>query len=389
MLAIDRKRVLFAAAAIALVAAAATFALTKGPFAPLEVGVVAAKRATLRQSAFGIGTLEARLAYAVGPTQAARVLKVHVDHGDVVKAGAVLAELDPVDLADRLAGGESALARSRESVRAADAQAREVASRHQVALANARRYGELAQKGFVSRELADNRQNEAQVTRAASDAAQASLAAARHDVERLARERDALAKQLGNLKLLAPVAGVVITRLAEPGTTMVAGQAVIRMIDSASIWVRTRMDQARAGEIRVGDTAQVALRSRPGTPLPGRVARIDIQSDAVTEERVVNIDFVAPPPQLSLGELAEVTVAQQPLVDALVIPSAAVKSVNREKGVWRIDGGRARFHAVRIGAQTLSGESQVLEGLAPGDEVIVHSSGQLKQDARVQASRPE
>lgn len=389
MPAIDRKQILFAVAAIALVAAAATFALTKGPFAPLEVRVALAKRATLQRSAFGIGTLEARLAYAIGPTQAARVLKVHVDHGDAVKAGAILAELDPVDLADRLAGGESALARARESVRAADAQAREAASRHQVALANARRYAELAQKGFVSKELADNRRNDAEVTGAASDAAQASVGAARRDVERLARERDALAKQLGNLKLLAPVAGVVTARLAEPGTTVVAGQAVMRMIDPASVWVRTRMDQAQAGEVRTGDAAHIELRSRPGTALAGRVARIDIQSDAVTEERIVNVEFTARPRQLSLGELAEVTVAQPPLADALVIPSAAVKSVNQARGVWRIDGGRAHFHPLRIGAQTLSGETQVLEGLAPGDEVIVHSSGQLRADARVRATGRE
>ena len=349
------------------------------------MSVTAARRATLQQSAFGIGTLEARLAYAVGPTQAARVLKVHVDHGDAVAAGQLLAELDPVDLAERLASSESALARALESVRAAQAQTREAESRQQVALANARRYGELAQKGFVSKELADNRQSEADVTRAAAEAAQATLAAAQRDVERLARERDAIAKQLGNLRLIAPVAGVVVARLAEPGTTMVAGQAVIRLVDPQSVWVRTRIDQARAGGVRVGDAAEIELRSAQQQKLSGRVARVEIQGDAITEERVVTVEFSQAPAALALGEMAQITIRQAELKDALVVPSAAIKRVNQVPGVWRIESGRARFHAVRIGAQTLAGETQVLEGLAPGDEVIVHSDAQLREDARVRA----
>lgn len=382
------KRIAFVIAILAAVAAAIAFALTRGPFAPIQVTVAEATRATLKQAAFGIGSVEARLAYAVGPTQAARVLRVHVDHGDAVAAGAILAELDPVDLAERLAGGDSALARARETVRAAEAQTREAASRHKVALANAGRYRDLAQKGFVSKELADNRQNEADVTRAATDAAQASHAAALRDAERFARERDGLAKQLGNLRLVAPVAGIVVARLAEPGTTVVAGQALIRLVDPKSVWVRARIDQARAGGVRLGDAAAIVLRSAQGTTLHGRVARVEIQSDAVTEERVVNVEFADTPVPLSLGELAEITIRQPDLADALAVPSAALKRIGQGQGVWRIENGRARFHTVRIGAQSLDGATQVLEGLASGDAVIVHSSAPLSDGARVRVATP-
>jgi len=385
---INRNRVLLAAAVLALAAAAAAFALTKGPFAPIQVTLAEAKRATLKLSAFGIGTVEARLAYAVGPTQAGRVLKVHVDHGDRVAAGQLLAELDPVDLAERIGGGDSALARARETVRAAEAQMREAASRHKIARANADRYRELAQKGFVSKELAENRQNEADVTRAATDAAQASHAAAQRDVERFARERDALAKQLGNLRLVAPAAGIVVARLAEPGTTVVAGQAVVRLVDPNSIWVRARVDQARAGGVQVGHAAEIVLRSAQRTRLAARVTRVEIQSDAVTEERIVNVEFAENPALLSLGELAEITVRLPDLKDALVVPGTALKRTGQGQGVWRIENGRARFHAARIGAQSLDGETEVLEGLAPGDAVIVHSSAPLSEGARVRATGP-
>ncbi len=384
-----RKNLLLGAAALAVIAGAALFAAIKGPFAPVQVSVAAAKQAALKRSVFGIGTVEARLAYAVGPTQAARVLKVRVDHGDAVSAGDALAELDPVDLAERLAGSEAAIAKAKQLLRAAEAQLREAESRNQLALANASRYRELAHKGFVSNELADGRLGEANVTRAGVDAAQATVSAGQRDLERLARERDATARQLRNLRLTAPVDGVVVARLAEPGTTVVAGQAVIRLVDPNSVWVRARIDQARAGGLRIGDRAEIVLRSQQGAPLSGRVARIDIQSDAVTEERLVGIEIEPRPAGLSLGELAEVTIVQPELRDALIVPSAAVKWQNHAAGVWRIDGGRARYHAVKAGAQSLDGQTQILEGLQSGDEVIVHASAQLAEGLRVKSGGRE
>lgn len=364
-------------------AALAMLATTLGPLAPIRVSVAPARTASLNPSVFGIGTLEARLTYAVGPTQAGRVARVHVDHGDTVKAGQTLAEMDPVDLGERLAASGAALERAREALRATEAQVREADSRHQVALANANRYLELAQKGFVSKELADNRQNEANVTAAAGDAARASLAAAQRDIGRLERERGAAAKQLANLKLVSPVDAIVVARLTEPGTTVVAGQAVIRLVDPASVWVRARVDQARAGGLAAGDQAEIVLRSAQGTALPGRVARVDIESDALTEERIVNIEFAERPRGFSIGELAEVTIQRPAVSNALAVPSAAVKTLGERRGVWRVDAGRARFHPVRTGLQTLEGQTQVLKGLAPGEEVIVHSSAQLAEGARL------
>ncbi len=380
---ITGKRIVAIAGALALIAALATLATTLGPFAPVRVSVAPVQTASLNPSVFGVGTLEARLSYAVGPTQAGRVAKVHADHGDAVKAGQTLAEMDPVDLGERLAASGAALERAREAARAAEAQVREAESRHQVALANASRYRELAQKGFVSKELADSRQNEANVTAAAADAARASLAAAQRDLARLGSERGAAAKQLANLRLVAPTDGIVDARLAEPGTTVVAGQAVFRLVDPSSVWVRARVDQARAGGLAAGDAAEIVLRSAQGAPLAARVARVDIESDAVTEERIVNLEFAERPRHFSIGELAEVTIRRSAVANALVVPSAAVKTQGEQRGVWRVDAGRARFHPVRIGLQTLDGRSQVLDGLAPGDEVIVYSRAQLSDGARL------
>ena len=71
---------------------------SQGPLAPAKVTVAKVEQGPLVASTFGIGTVEARRGYALGPTVASRVLRVLVDQGDTVKAGQLVAELDPVDL---------------------------------------------------------------------------------------------------------------------------------------------------------------------------------------------------------------------------------------------------------------------------------------------------
>jgi len=87
---------------------------------------------------------------------------------------------------------------------------------------------------------------------------------------------------------------------------------------------RARVDQARAQGVAVGQVADIVLRSAPGTAMPGKVARIELQSDAVTEERIINVAFDPPPAQLYLAELAEVTIRLTGVRDVLTMPRAAL-----------------------------------------------------------------
>jgi HlyD family secretion protein len=65
------------------------------------------------------------------------------------------------------------------------------------------------------------------------------------------------------------------------------------------------------------------------------------------------------------------------------IPTAAVKRVGRQVGVFTLDNERAAFREVTLGLATLDGRSEVVEGMRPGDAVIVHSARTLAPDMRV------
>jgi len=377
------QRMGLVALVLLLVVAALWFAFTRGPLAPPKVELAEARQGDLQPEVFGVGTVEARLSYALGPTLAGRVRSVAVDQGDRVTAGQVVAELDPVDLDERVNSATFGMQRASLALSTSEAQLREAASREKLAQASAARYRDLVAKKFVSKEMAAAKESEAEVAKAGREAVAASLAAARRDIERLDAERKALLQQRANLKLLSPVDGVVVSRDAEPGNTVVAGQAVVRLVDPSSLWVRARIDQAQAGGLAVGQTVKIVLRSRQGETFPGKVARIDIQGDSVTEERLVHVAFDAVPANPTLGEMAEVTVMLAAAQDVLFVPTAAIKQLGQQQGVWRIAEGKTSFQPVRSGIATLDGQTHIVSGLQAGDEVIVHSPVTLSQGIRV------
>ena len=119
--------------AVLLLAVLTFVMLRSGPLAATRVTVQPAQRDSLAPALFGIGTVQARRAYFIGPTAAARVLRVMVDVGDTVQAGQLLAEMDPVDLDERLAALDAALARAGSTAAAAEAQRQDALARKELA----------------------------------------------------------------------------------------------------------------------------------------------------------------------------------------------------------------------------------------------------------------
>lgn len=380
---IGTRRLVLGLLGLGLAAAMVFVVMRSGPLAPTRVTVVQAAEGRLTPALFGIGTVEARRSYLIGPTVAGRVRAVAVDVGDRVQAGQLLAEMDPVDLDERMAALDASVARAGSAIAAADAQRRDALARKELAAVNARRYVELGAQNFISTGAVEARLQEQSSADAVVSAAVANLAAARQDQQRLAAERAGLRQQRANVRLLAPADGVVTSREAEPGSTVVAGQAVLRVIEPSSLWVRVRLDQGRSAGLVAGLPAQVVLRSNPGLPVAGKVARVEAVSDSVTEERVAQVSLDQPPASLSVGELAEVTVTLPSTGTTVLLPNAAIKRVQARTGVWTIDTGGLRFAPVRLGQTSLDGQVQVLDGIQPGATVVVHSEKDLDAKSRI------
>lgn len=377
----SKRQLVTAMAAVALLFAAGYVVLRMGPLAPTKVTVVQVKRGSLTPSVFGIGTVEARQSWLMGPTQAGRVLRVHVDVGQAVKAGQLLAEMDPVDLAERLQAQQAALAKASSSVKSAAALVDDAQARHALASTNLQRQKELARQNFISPSAVEGREQELKSAEAAWLAAKANFQVANQEVQRLGAERAGVEQQRQNTRLLAPADSVVVSRDAEPGSTVVAGQAVVRLANPRSLWVKLRVDQSRSAGLTAGLPAQIVLRSNPQQTLPGQVQRVELQADPITEERIAQVAFEQIPSTLSIGEMAEVTLPLKPVEDALLLPQASVHTQQGRTGVWRLQGGQLAFAPVRLGASSQDGRVQVVQGVEQDDTVVVFTEKPLSAGA--------
>ncbi len=354
-----------------------------GPLSPIQVTTHHVETGSLSPAIFGIGTVEARRSYLIGPTAAGRVKAVHADVGETVKAGQLLAEIDPVDLDERLRSTEAAYARAASAVTAAEAQRKDALAKRQLAELNSKRYRDLGGRNFVSTSAVEGKQQELESAQAALEASEATLLGARQEQRRLQAEQDGIRQQRSNLRLLAPQDGLVISRDAEPGSTVIAGQPVLRLVEPGSLWIRARLDQGRSRGLAVGQAVDIVLRSNASATLPGKVARIEPLSDSVTEERIAQITFERIPEGLSVGEMTEVTVKTGPTQPGLVVPNAAIKQMPQGSGVWKLKDGKPTLIPVKLGSSSLDGKVQIVDGLVAGDEVVVHSERDLAKAARI------
>ncbi|MBU6465865.1 MAG: efflux RND transporter periplasmic adaptor subunit [Burkholderiales bacterium] len=361
---LQRRTLALLAVVVPLLALFIYVVLRSGPLAPVAVTVATVEQRAITPALFGIGTVEARTTYHVGPTVAGRVLRLSVEVGERVSAGQVLGEMDAVDFDERLRAQAAAVQRAQASLK--DALARQ-----QQAQTQATRYAELLAVRAASEETATARQQDLA-------SANAALAGSQAEVARLRAELEALRTQRGQLRLRAPADALVTARLAEPGSTVVPGQAVVDLVDPASLWVNVRFDQTSSAGLRANLPAQVLLRSDTTAPLAAHVLRVEPLADAVTEETLAKVVLATlPTPLPPLGTLAEVTITLPELAAAPTIPNAALRRVGGKMGVWELGADGLRFAPLVLGQADLDGQVQVQSGLKEGARIVVYSEKEL------------
>lgn len=372
----SKLRLSLAAIALLLVASACLF-VWRAYFRPVAVQV-APVATNVPEQVFGLGTVGARVESNVGFKVSGILVALNADEGDRVAAGSVLARLDDRDVLAQLASARAGVAQAQANIGKADA---DVASA-KASLFNAEQVSNrrtaLVRKGVVSVE-------EAQTGAAAMRVARANLAVARSEVTvdqaalAAAHAQEEYAKvAVDNDTLRAPYDAWVVSRNLQLGSMPVPGQSVFTLVDPKTIWVLDYVDERLAGRLAVGQPATIVLRSDPAQPLPGHVVRIEIQSDAVNEERLVEVGFDHVPRDIHLAEQAEVYITTKTLPRAVLVPPSAVAGRKGSQGtVWTLESGDLRKHEVRFGRQLLDGRLPIIGGLPAGATVVVSPTSGL------------
>jgi HlyD family secretion protein len=226
------------------------------------------------------------------------------------------------------------------------------------------------------------RKADSALARAESGAAQARARAGLGGAGAAAGERVAIR---------APADGVVLKRYRDAEGLVVPGEPLLEIGEPLQLEIIAPVLSRDATRIAPG--AQAIVRQWGGDPLPGRVSRVDpaaftlVSALGVTEQRVNTVTALADPKQavaLGLGDgfRVELQIVVWERSDAVKAPTGSLFRRGEGWAAFVVDGGRARLRSIKVG-QISGMEAEILDGLRPGERVIVHPAESLVDGARV------
>lgn len=362
-----RRRWMFGAVAAVLVLGAGVLFLTERP---LSVSVVQPEQ-DVALRIYGLGSVEARILSRVGFEVGAALTGLATDVGDRVVRGQELATLDPAEQEARTARARAAVEANAAALARAEAsvvRARAMLAQRQAA--NQRQQG-LAQRDVTSIQRAEEAQRDEDIARADLAIAEADVAVIRAQGAEAAAALQQEEVLLARHRLTAPYDAIVIARLAEAGTVVRAGDPIFILIARETVWIQAYVDEERAGQLTLGQSGTIRLRSQPQAEFQGIIARIGLESDRVNEERRVWLSCSDCPDQMYLGEQAEVRITTGIRDSALMVPEVVITGFDGHRGrVWIIKDGRLTQEELIFGARDDRGRVEVTGGL-PENAAIV------------------
>ena len=330
-----------------LIAAALVLSACSKP-APPEEPIRAVKVVTVGMDSMHSGSefagdvrarTESRLGFRVG----GKMVRRQAELGQRVKAGDVLAQLDPQDL-------KLASAASRAQVAAA-------VTNRDLAAADFKRFKELREQNFISGAELERRE--------------AALKAAQAQVDQAQAQASGQGNQASYANLVADVSGVVTSVDAEPGQVVAAGTPVVRIAQDGPRDVVFTVPEDKVALITTGSAVDVQVWATKAV-LKGVVREVAASADPVTRTFGVKVSLDAKE-ALALG--TTVTVLPQALdrsgIQVIKLPTSAFHQVGKASAVWVLDTASMTVKLQPVQIATADGnEVVVASGLQPGMLVV-------------------
>jgi HlyD family secretion protein len=352
---------LFGGAVLVVAVGVAAYFLAGRSLRPKTVEVVTASLLTEGQASTMLtatGYVEAERKADLSPKITSRITELNVTEGTRVKRGDVVARLDHTDLDAQLAERQAAWVNAK---------------------AELARQQSLHAQGLAPKSALD-----------VAVAAEATTRAAVRYVHAL----------LDYTVIRAPFSGVVTAKRAFVGEAVSpfgsspsgggSGGAIVTLVEFSSLYVGADVNEANLSKLGPNQPAEITLDAVPDQTYHGFLRQIVPAADRQKATVRVKVAFLDADDKILPDLSARVSFTSQPTQGKtgrtrVVVPAAAVRTVDGKTGVFRIADGRARFQPVKTGPQA-GGQVEIREGLAGGERLISTSSGEIRDGDRVRES---
>jgi HlyD family secretion protein len=367
---------------------------------PARVSLVTVEQRDFAQTVVASGHVEAPHRVSIGVQIVGTVEEVPVAEGQTVAAGTLLVLLDARELRAAAEQATRAVEQAELKLRSIDQVQRPVAEQAlrqaRVTLDNARasqgRTADLFRQGFVGQAALDDAQKALDLADAQVAVAMRQLDALRVDGSdrriaeaALAEARasaEAAQARLRNTRIAAPVAGVLIARDVEPGDVVQPGKALMTLSPLGETQLVVDIDERNVGRIALGQHALASADAFPDRRFGAEVVYVNPGIDAQRGSVEVKLRVPDPPLELKQDMTVSVDIAVAERAHAVLVQVDALHDADAAPWVLRVEDGRARRRAVRVGLRG-NGWVEVLEGLARGDRLVPASATGVRDGDRV------
>ena len=331
---------------VSLAGAALLLAACSRP-APTEEPVRAVKVITVGTSGYSpsheyAGEVRAQVESRLGFRIGGKLVKRQAELGQQVRAGQVLAQLDPQDY--RLAA------------EAGRAQVAVAATNRNLAAADFKRYQTLKDQNFISGAELERRE--------------ATLKAAQAQLEQAQSQSAVQGNQTGYAVLTADVSGVVTAVEAEPGQVVAAGATVVRIAADGVRDVVFSVPEDKVAGIKAGAPVRIRVWAQ-GTGLTGKVREVAASSDPVTRTYPVKVAIDGKAPPLGATVYAILDSGGASGMPVIKLPTSALRQEGQATTVWVLDKASMAVRSQVIQVATADGNEVVVgAGLSPGMQVV-------------------
>ena len=176
----------------------------------------------------------------------------------------------------------------------------------------------------------------------------------------------------------SPIDGVVIARNVTVGQVVDVGFDAFDVSNLSTVWVMAAVNEKDIGLVHNGADADVVTQAYPDKAFPARVERVGDMLDPTTRTIPVRIAVHNPETELRPGMFASAHIDGPKTRTALFVPEDALQDVNGNQVVFTTrDGENFKAQIVKLGTRT-KGKAEVVEGLEPGDHVVVNGAFMVK-----------
>lgn len=322
------------------------------------------------------------------------IRKIHVDIGDRVHTGELLAELEVPEMTAQVEGAQAGVQRSQEEILRAQSAVVRAQADYSALHAAAQRLKQAseARPGLIAQQELDDAQARDAASAAQADAAKSELAATRQALGASQAEHRHFASLADYSHITAPFDGVVTWRYADTGALLQAGTSnagsmpVVKLAQVDILRLRLPVPETLAGFVHIGDSAQIHVQAT-GEQLTGKIVRTTGELDLATRSLQVEVDVPNTDGRLTPGMYAEVTLNIQRNGNALTVPVEAVDRSQAGPSALAVNArGQIEKRAISLGIETPN-LVEVTAGLQEGEFVVVGNLASFHPGEQVEAKQ--